>query len=134
MHLTNKWGSMIVLTFIVGTLAATVLSGINGFSSWLGDSYIPKKYIILEKYPVRVIIYGQFGDNKRDKDSNCTDTERCNNRAVLNIISLIRALDSVQYAKGSFGNDINVNFDSNFNSKQIRATNRTTAINGNRGE
>ncbi len=113
MNFKNQLGYIVILAVIVGSIIVTIISGVDGMSSWFNDKYIPKKVLILEKFPVRIIMYGQY------IDVNST------NSRTSEIIRLINALNTVNHQEGKFGNVLDMNFNSNFNSRQIRSTQRS---------
>ncbi len=120
--LYTKWGSITVALFIIGVITLSLVEGTKGVSTWFTDSYLPKKYLIAEKYPVRVILYGQF-EHMDQHDMNTTVDTRSDT-----IIAIIEALDKVQHQEGNFVYPISVNVESQFNSKQIRSKQRSPSI------
>jgi len=125
--LFTKWGSLIVLAFVVGTIVMVFASGVSGLSSWLGDSYLPKKYLIVEKYPIRIILYGQFADEPIHARNDNNYTGYKSNRFEY-ILKAIEALDKTQGKDGNFPETLNINVNSDFNSKQIRSSNRADKL------
>ena len=123
----TKWGTIIIVTTLVASLVAVFSSSVSGISTWISDNYLPKQYVVLEKYPVRIILYGQVSDMVENViDGN---TSSLSHIRTSNIIKIIEAMDAVHYYDGNFSSyKIDVNFNSNFNSKQIRSTNRRAII------
>ncbi len=110
--LFTKWGSAIVLIFVIGTIIIGLLSGPSGISNWLGDSYLPKKYLLVEYGGMRLLLYGQFGD------SNVTN--KVNN--------MIKAFSHLPPLDRNYTYPVNINIGSDFNSRQIRSSNRAKKI------
>ena len=125
----SKWGAIVVLIIIIATLITTFTKSIHGISTWIGDHYLPKKYMILEKYPVRIIVYGQI-DDIVDTTEDSNSSKKIYGTKTSNLIRIIKAMDSIHYEDGKFNPyTIDVNFNSNFNSKQIRSSQRSIPIN-----
>ncbi len=85
----NKWMklfgvSLLIFILLLFFMTIPLIKGQHIFSNIFVDSYMPRKVLIVEKAPVRIIFFGETGDNF---DSNTT-TE------------IIRALDKVQYIPG----------------------------------
>ena len=121
-NLISKWGTVVILIITVGTIIMMFAQGTHGISNWFGDNYLPKKYMIVEKYPVRIILYGQFEDyNPTDPD----DVNGSNNRAN-NLIQILQQLDKMEYKKGTFSDyNMEIKVNSDFNSRQIRSSDRS---------
>ncbi len=114
-NIFTKWGTYMVLIIVVGSIVVAVAAGGKSVSTWLSDNYLPKKIMILEKYPVRILMYGQYSDSINESLS----VKKKNH-----LVDIINALDKVKHEPGQFQYQIDVNFGSNFNSKQIRSTER----------
>ena len=120
-NMITKWGAVIVGLIVIATIVMQFSSSVSGLSNWFGDNYLPKKYLIIEKYPVRLILYGQFRDYNYDKNSTYKSSIKTSD-----IIKLIQTIETVKYREGKFSKyQMDVNFDSDFNSKQIRSSDRS---------
>jgi len=109
-NLFTKWGVIAVLIIVIGTIISTVVTTSQGISTWLGDNYVPKKIMILEKFPVRIIMYGEYPDG-------------INPNTLTNII---KTLDNVKYeSEGDFKNNMHIQVGTSFNTKQIRSSERS---------
>ncbi len=117
--IVTKWGSIIVFILVIGMVGLATINTASGVSTWLTDNYLPKKYMIAEKYPVRIIVYGQFKDIEDSKIQDKKDAF---------FLELITALAAVPDKNGSFGNNYSIDFDSDFNTKQIRSTARSNPM------
>jgi hypothetical protein len=111
-NILTKWGAVIVLFIITGTILLSVMKNVGGMSTWLNDNYMPRKIMILENYPVRIIMLGEF-----DEDKNDTKT-------ASRIIQIISAMDNVKHAEGKFDWNLRLDFMHNLNTKQIRSSQR----------
>jgi len=117
-NILTKWGAVVVLIIVLGSIVMMFSSGAAGLSNWIGDNYLPKKYMIIEKYPVRIIMYGQFMEEPLYLDQNGTSR-------TANLIYILQQLDKMEYRKGTFSDyNMNIKVDSDFNSKQIRSSSR----------
>jgi len=121
---TTKWGALAVVSVMIGMIVFVFVRSTEGVSTLFSDHYLPKKYIILQKYPVRIILYGQFPELVPNQ---LVENNMSKNRSNY-IIDVIRALNDVKSEKGSFGNQIDINVNANFNSKQIRSSDRSIKV------
>ncbi len=111
MNIFTKWGYIIIIIFILVTIIIGVLSGGVGLSTWLSENYVPKKIFIVEKYPVRIIMFGEYSDVSPSEKGE-------------QILKLIQELNKVKFEKGTFTDELNINVGSNLNTKQIRSSQR----------
>ncbi len=123
-NVTTKWGALAVASVMIGMIIFVFVRSTEGVSTLFSDHYLPKKYIILQKYPVRIILYGQFPELVPD---HFVENNISRNRSNY-IIDVIRALNDVKSEKGSFGNQIDINVNANFNSRQIRSSDRSIKV------
>ncbi len=121
----TKWGSVIILVVILGVLGVSLFDVSKGISTWLTDSYLPKKYILIEYGGVRFVMYGQFPNQYEDYNQ----TKPIN--FVNNIMNLVLHAKPITR---EYDYPIDVNFDSNFNSRQIRSSSRSEYKEKNNGK
>ncbi len=139
-NVASKWGTVVIVTLVLGTVILSLFgTAKNGFSTLFSDSYIPVKMFIIEKYPARVIIIGEYRDvaHYATSDVNTTDINT-ESELVLssqnNMLKLIDKVLSVPEHNGTFDWDMNFNFNNQFNTKQIRSTQRASQIATPKGE
>ena len=126
MNFLTKWGAVAIGLVVLATIVMQFSASVSGISNWFGDNYLPKKYMIIEKYPIRIIMYGQF-DNYEwiDNDSDINNSIHKEHRRTNNIENLLRTMDKLHYEKGTFSDyNIMIDVDSDFNSRQIRSSDR----------
>jgi len=114
-NLITKWGAVIVLLIAISSIIMVFAHSFHGISNWFGDNYLPKKYMIIEKYPIRIIMYGQFENFglSENRSSNRTD----------GLLKILQTMDKMEYKEGNFSDyNININVNSDFNSKQVRSS------------
>ena len=56
--------TILILMFLIGlfTLSAPLVHGEKIFSNIFVDSYAPRKVLIIERNPIRIVMYGEFKD------------------------------------------------------------------------
>jgi len=83
-----------------------------GSSSLVHDTYIPRRALIIENYPVRLIFLGEWSDINRTGK----------------IGSLIKALNTVKHTEGNFDWKIDINLGQEIQSGAKRETSRKIDI------
>jgi len=121
--IVTKWGSVIIVTIITGILLLSLVSSTAGISTWISDTYLPKKYLIIEYGGMRFIMYGQFAADDEQKCENNTTKKFDTGKYVLRILSEIKTVVPIER---TYEYPVDVEVDSNFNSRQIRSSQRNT--------
>ncbi len=103
-----KWATIAISVFlgliILMSISLPLIESEKIFSNILVDSYKPRKVVILEKSPVRLIFYGETTDTNTAK-----------------LIPLIKALDEVKFEKDY---NMNPNLSINVDSRLVGDRNR----------
>jgi len=105
----------IITGFLLLIIISILLSvGIKtvGSSSLIHDTYIPRRALIIENYPVRLIFLGEWSDINRTGK----------------IGGLIKALNTVKHTDGSFDWKIDINLGQEIQSGVKRETSRKIDI------
>jgi len=110
---------MINKNIIIGILVLIVMSIVLSFgtkmvgtSSLFHDSYIPRKALILENYPVRIIALGEWNDRNRTQK----------------IQTLLKSLNNVDHAEGEFSWKIAIDLNQDIQSGSNRRSERSVEI------
>ena len=101
-----------VLSLIIVSMVMSVGTKIIGSSSLIHDTYIPRRALIIENYPVRLIFLGEWSDINRTGK----------------IGGLIKALNTVKHTDGSFEWNIDIKLGQEIQSGVKRETNRKIDI------
>ena len=85
--------------------------------------------LIIEKYPARIIIVGEYRDiaNYATEEDNNTKAELTLN-GQNNVLKLVDKVFTVPNQNGTFDWDMNFNFNNQFNTKQVRSTHRANQV------
>ena len=97
-----------VLSLIIVSMVMSVGTKMIGSSSLIHDTYIPRRALIIENYPVRLIFLGEWSDINRTGK----------------IGGLIKALNTVKHTDGSFDWKIDINLGQEIQSGAKRETSR----------
>lgn len=116
--LISKWGSIVIVIIIAGILLLSLVNSASGISTWISDTYLPKKYLIIEYAGMRFIMYGQFSDTHK---GGKYDNNQTSGNYVFKLIQEIKTITPIE-RKYTYPIDISV--DANFNSRQIRSSDR----------
>jgi len=101
-----------VLVLIVISIVLSLGTKMAGTSSLFHDSYVPRKALILENYPVRIIAIGEWNDRNRTGK----------------IQSLLKSLSNINHTNGSFAWKIAIDIDQNLISESNRRSERSLSI------
>jgi hypothetical protein len=114
-NILTKWGAAIILIVIAGTVLLSMMKSIGGTSTWFNDNYVPRRIMVIENYPVRIILLGEFDDKNETMKTN-------------NLIHLINAVNDINHSDGEFKWDLSIDFGHDLNTKQIRSSNKGVNI------
>jgi len=110
--MVNKNITIGVLVLIVMSMMLTVGTKMVGTSSLFHDSYVPRKALILENYPVRIIALGEWNDRNRTQK----------------IQTLLKSLNNVDHAEGEFAWEITIDLNQDIQSGSHRQNERSIEI------
>ena len=101
-----------VLVLIIMSIMLTIGTNMVGTSSLFHDSYVPRKALILENYPVRIIALGEWNDRNRTQK----------------IQTLLKSLNNVDHAEGEFAWKITIDLNQDIQSGSNRRSERSVKI------
>ncbi len=110
--MVNKNITIGVLVLIVMSMMLTVGTKMVGTSSLFHDRYVPRKALILENYPVRIIALGEWNDGNRTQDFQ----------------TLIKSLNSIDHTEGEFAWKITIDLNQDIQSGSNRRSERSVEI------
>ncbi len=87
-----KYSTIAILAtvLILFVLSSPLIHGEKIFSNIFVDSYSPRKVMIIERNPIRIILYGEFSQDS--KDNNSTDI---GSKHIVNVIAELRKMDAI---------------------------------------